>query len=410
MSAVPRPPAGPLAGVLVVDVTHVLAGSYCSLLLADMGADVVKVERPGGDDGRGRGAGDGFGPANRNKRSLVVDLATADGQEVVRRLAARADVLVENYRPGALEARGLGYDDLAALNPALVYCSISGFGTTGPERDRRGFDLVAQAMSGLMSVTGHPEAEPVKVGVPIADLNAGMFGALGVLSAYVERLRTGRGQRVDTSLLEGALAYTVWESAVYFATGEAPGPTGSAHRLTAPYEAFPTSDGWVVVGAANQATWERLAAVVGAEHLVADERFRSPWTRVKRRAELAELLAPAFASDTTAGWCARLEAAGVPAGPINDLAATWDEPQVLARGMLVEAPDAHGGTGRFIGPPAKLSATPWAVRRGVPAVGADTRAVLAEVGYAAAEIDRLLAAGVVEAPQQGQSGDGGTAR
>jgi crotonobetainyl-CoA:carnitine CoA-transferase CaiB-like acyl-CoA transferase len=397
---VPGPPAGPLAGVRVVDITHVLAGSYCSMLLADMGADVVKVERRGGDDGRGRGAADGFGPANRNKRSLVVDLATADGRAVVRRLAAQADVLVENYRPGALDARGLGYDDLVVLNPALVYCSISGFGGTGPERDRRGFDLVAQAMSGLMSVTGHAGAEPVKVGVPLADLNAGAFGALGVLSAYVERLRTGRGQRVDTSLLEGALAYTVWESAEYFATGEAPGPTGSAHRLTAPYQAFPTADGWVAVGAANQATWERLAALLGVEHLVEDERFRSPWSRVRRRAELADLLAPAFAADTTAGWCARLEQAGVPAGPINDLAGTWAEPQVLARGMLVEAPDGHGGTGRFIGPPAKLSATPWAVRRGVPAAGADTRAVLADAGYDGAEIDRLVAAGVVEAADE----------
>ncbi|MGH9209131.1 MAG: CaiB/BaiF CoA transferase family protein [Acidimicrobiales bacterium] len=385
---------GPLSGVRVLDVTHLLAGSYCSLLLADMGADVVKVERPGGDTGRGPPGADGFGPANRNKRSIVVDLQHNEGRAVAQRLADRADVLVENYRPGVLDRLGLGYETLSQRNPTLVYCSISGFGGTGPDRDRGGFDLVAQGISGLMSVTGEPDGQPVKVGVPIADLNAGTFGALGVVSAYVERLRSGRGQRVDTSLLEGALAYTVWESASFFASGVAPGATGSAHRLTAPYQAFPTADGWINIGAANQATWERLTAALGADDLGADPRFATPFHRLRNRAELAEFLAPVLATATTAVWLDRLAAAGVPAGPIYDLAQTWGDPQVLARGMLVEAPTVHG-TGRFIGPPVKLSATPWAVDRGVPAPGADTRAVLVEAGFGDDEVDRLAAARVV---------------
>ncbi|MBM3945313.1 MAG: CoA transferase, partial [SAR202 cluster bacterium] len=252
-----------LDGVRVLDCTGILAGPFCTMLLGDMGADVIKVERPGGgDDTRRMGppflGGDAvaFLMVNRNKRGIVLDLKSEDGIAVFRKLATQSDILVENLRPGAMKKLGLGYDDLKKENPGLVYCSISGFGGSGPYKDRTGFDLVAQGMSGVMSITGHPGAPPAKVGVPIADLNGGMYATYGILSAYINRLRTGQGQLVDTSLLEGALAYTVWESATYFATGQTPGPVGSAHRMTAPYQAFRTSDGYINIGAANQGTWE----------------------------------------------------------------------------------------------------------------------------------------------------------
>ena len=256
-------PTMPLEGVVVLDCTQVMAGPFCTLLLADMGADVIKVERPdGGDDSRrmgppfieGRAAA--FLAINRNKRSLALNLRSSEGKDVLKRLAKRADVMVENYRPGALERLGLGYRDISSINPSIVYCSISGFGQTGPYRERGGFDLVAQGMSGLMSVTGTPDGPPAKVGVPITDLTAGMYAAYGILSAYVHRLRTGEGQWVDTSLLEAGMAYTFWESSVYFATGQIPGPLGSAHRLSAPYQALRTRDGYLTLGAATQSTWE----------------------------------------------------------------------------------------------------------------------------------------------------------
>lgn len=387
---------GPLDGVRVLDVTHVLAGSYCSMLLADMGADVVKVERLGGDTSREGRVGDGFSPVNRNKRSIAIDLATSAGRDVARRLAATADVWVENFSPGAMDRLGLGYDDLAPLNPRLVYCSISGFGATGPYRLRRGFDLVAQGMSGIMSVTGEPGRAPVKAGVPIADLTAGMFAALGVLSAHAHSSRTGQGQFVDTSLLESALATLVWESGIYFETGAVPGPLGSAHRLSAPYQSFETADGRLNIGGANQASWERLLTALGRAELADDSRFAEPAARHAHRDELEVELSPVLRSATTEQWCERLEAAGVPCGPIYDLAQTWHDPHVVARNMMIEAPIGEI-TGRFIGPPVKLSATPWAVGRGVPAPGEHTEAVLSEAGFAAEQIAELLRAGVVAA-------------
>ena len=267
-------PTLPLGGVVVLDCTQIMAGPFCTLLLADMGADVIKVEKPeGGDDNRrmgppfiaGRSAA--FLAINRNKRSLALDLRSEKGREVFLRLVEQADVVVENFRPGAMERLGLGYRQLGEIKPSLIYCSISGFGQTGPYRERGGFDLVTQGMSGLMSVTGTPGAPPVKVGVPITDLTAGMYGAYGILSAYIHRLRTGEGQMVDTSLLEAGIAYTFWESAVYFATGEIPGPLGSAHRLTAPYQAIRTKDGYINIGAATQSTWEGLCRAIGREEL-----------------------------------------------------------------------------------------------------------------------------------------------
>ena len=288
----------------MLDLTQIMAGPYCTMMLADMGADVVKVEKPnGGDDTRRmgppfiEGESAAFLGINRNKRSIVIDLRSDSGRELAQRMARESDVLVQNFRPGSIDRMGLGYEQVREINPAIVYCTISGFGATGPYAQRGGFDLVTQGMSGLMSVTGHEGSPPVKVGVPVCDLNAGMFGAIGILTAYINRLRTGQGQHVDTSLLEGGIAYTFWESAMYFATGDVPEPKGSAHRLTAPYQAFETSDGYVNIGAANQANWERLCAAIGRDELVTDSRFIEPRDRMDNIDELVSTLEHHFRSE-----------------------------------------------------------------------------------------------------------------
>ena len=381
-------PSMPLEGVGVLDCTQIMAGPFCTLLLADMGADVVKVERPdGGDDIRrmgppfinGRSAA--FLAINRNKRSLALNLKTEEGKQVFKRLVEQADVVVENFRPGAMERLGLGYDDLAMIKPSLIFCSISGFGQTGPYRGRGGFDLVAQGMSGLMSVTGTPDGPPVKVGVPITDLAAGMYGAYGILSAYIHRLRTGEGQRVDTSLLEAGIAYTFWESSVYFATGEVPQPLGSAHRLSAPYQALRTKDGYINIGAATQSTWVSLCRAIGREELLNEPGFATSGERKQRDIELAGLLEETFRLENTRHWMEVLEEAGVPAGPIYDLHQVYTDPHVRAREMLVELEDPDMGTLKNIGIPVKLSLTPGQVRHRAPELGEHTREVLLHAGY-----------------------------
>ncbi|RZU32602.1 CaiB/BaiF CoA transferase family protein [Blastococcus saxobsidens] len=407
MSDPVRPSA--LAGVRVLDLTQVMAGAYCSMLLADMGADVIKVERPeGGDDTRrmSRGSDVELSPAfnamNRNKRGLAVDLKDPRGAEVVRRLARDADILVENFRPGLLERFGLGQEALRAENPALIYCSISGFGATGPYAGRGGYDLVAQAMSGLMSMTGEDGGAPAKVGVPICDLNAGVFAAYGVLSAYIHRLKTGEGQFVDTSLLEAGIAYTVWETAMFFATGEVARPMGSAHRLSAPYEALPTADGWIAIGAANQRNWERLCGTLGLSTLLEDPRFADNPARMKHRIELAGELATTLRRRTTAEWLEVLGAAAVPSGPLYDIEQVYADPHVQAREMVVQTVHPRMGTVRHIGSPVKLSATPSAVLRPAPLLGQHSREVLAGSGFAAAEIDELITAGVLLSTPTGE--------
>ena len=392
----------PLDGVKVLDLTQIMAGPYCTMMLGDMGADVVKVEKPnGGDDTRRmgppfiEGESAAFLGINRNKRSIVVDLRSDSGRELAQRMAKKSDILVQNFRPGALERLGLGYEQVREINPAIVYCTISGFGTTGPYAQRGGFDLVTQGLSGLMSVTGHPEGPPTKIGVPICDLNAGMFGAIGILTAYINRLRTGRGQHVDTSLLEGGIAYTFWESAMYFATGVAPEPKGSAHRLTAPYQAFRTSDGYVNVGAANQANWERLCAAIGRDEMVSDPRFVEPKDRMTNLDDLVSMLEATFAQRTSAHWLDALEAANVPAGPIYDIAQMYDDPQVQARDMMVETEHPVAGSVKNIGIPIKLSETPGRLRRPAPALGEHTDEVLQELGCSATEIEGLRSGGVV---------------
>ena len=393
----------PLDGIRVLDLTQIMAGPYCTMMLGDMGADVIKVEKPnGGDDARRmgppfiEGESAAFLGINRNKRSIVVDLRADRGRELARRMARESDILVQNFRPGAIERMGLGYEQVWELNPAIVYCTISGFGATGPYARRGGFDLVTQGMSGLMSVTGHPGAPPTKIGVPICDLNAGMFAALGILTAYINRLRTGQGQHVDTSLLEAGIAYTFWESAMYFATGDAPGPRGSAHRLTAPYQAFETSDGYVNIGAANQANWERLCAAIGRDELVSDARFAEPKDRMNNLDELVSTLEHTFAQQTSEHWLDVLESANVPAGPIYDLAQMYDDPQVRAREMVVETEHPVAGSVKNIGIPIKLSDTPGRFQRPAPTLGQHTDEVLRDLGRSDAEIESLRSERVVQ--------------
>ena len=374
----------PLAGMVALDLTQIMAGPVCTMLLADMGADVIKVEKPdGGDDTRRMGPpftggwASGFLALNRNKRSLGLNLREEAGKEVFRRLVESADVVVENFRPGVMERLGLGYEELSRIKPSLVYCSISGFGATGPYRNRGGFDLVAQGMSGLMSVTGFPDSPPAKVGVPITDISAGTQAAFGIMCAYVHALKTGEGQTVDASLMEAGIFYTIWESALYFAEGEIPGPLGSAHRVSAPYQALRTRDGYINIGAATQTTWEQFCRATGLEDLIEDERFRRPGDRKAREGELAELLESTLSRQSTEYWLELLERAEVVAGPIYNMEQVYGDAQVQAREMVVDIDDPELGTLRHIGVPVKLSETPGSIRRRAPALGEHSRGGIA---------------------------------
>ena len=392
----------PLAGMVVLDLTQIMAGPVCTMLLADMGADVIKIERPnGGDDTRRMGppyAGGlaaGFLALNRNKRSLALNLQDDRGCQVFRRLLETADVVVENFRPGVMERLGLGYAELFQDRPSLVYCSISGFGGTGPYRNRGGFDLVAQGMSGLMSITGFPDSPPAKVGVPITDISAGTLAAYGILCAYIHALKTGQGQTVDTSLLEAGIAYTIWESALYFAEGEIPGPLGSAHRVSAPYQALRTADGYINIGAATQATWEQFCRALGLENLIEDPKFKIPGDRKARESELAELLESTLSRESTAYWLELLDKAGVVAGPIYNMEQVYHDPQVQAWEMLIDLDDPELGILHNIGIPVKLSATPGRIRRRAPALGEHSVEVLQAAGFSEADVVELVNAGVV---------------
>jgi crotonobetainyl-CoA:carnitine CoA-transferase CaiB-like acyl-CoA transferase len=396
--------AGPLAGVKVLELAQIMAGPTCGMLLADLGADVVKVERvPGGDDTRTMnrpsvaGESAAFMAMNRNKRGIALNLKLPAAQEALKRMAASADVLTENYRKGALEKLGLGYEALKKVNPGLIYCSISGYGRTGPYADKGGYDLIAQGMSGLMAITGEPGGAPVKSGSPVCDINAGMLGALGVVAAYVHRLKTGEGQLVDTSLYEAGIQQTYWQSAIYFATGASPGPSGSAHILSAPYQAFRAADGWLTIGGANQANWERLVRVLGAPELVDDARFRTNADRMKNLAELTPLMNDKLKARPMRVWLAALEAEGVPCGPIQSIADMASDPHTAAREMVVELEHPRAGRTRALGLPIKLSATPGRVSRAAPLLGQHTREVLAEYGFKTAEVEALLEAGAAVA-------------
>ncbi len=391
---------GPLAGMRVIELAHIMAGPVCGLMLADMGADVIKVEKPQGDDTRRftppeiEGEAAAFMMMNRNKRGIALDLKQGAAREVLFRLIRDADVLIENYRQGTMEKLGLGYETLRASNPGLIYVEISGFGRTGPYAGRGGFDLIAQGMSGLMSITGEgPGRPPVKVGPPVSDITAGILGAMAVSAAYAHKLKTGEGQKIDTSLFEAAITQTYWQSAIALATGVSPGPMGSAHPLNAPYQAFETADGWINIGAANQANWERLIAVLGAPELNDDLRFSSNAARMAHLDELSETLNAMFRARITDEWLELLDAAGVPAGPVLSITEMHADPQTRAREMVVATQHPVAGEVETIGLPVKFSATPGGVRRHAPTLGMHTREVLAELGYETGDIERLVASG-----------------
>jgi formyl-CoA transferase len=390
-----------LAGLRVLDQTHVMAGPFCAMLLADMGAEVVKIEPPGGEAARAvdlqaaPGVPAAFLAMNRNKRGLGLDLERPEGGAIFKKLAATADVLVENYRPGVARRLGLDYDTLAAVNPRLIYCSISGFGRTGPYAGRGADDLIAQGMSGIMSATGSDAGPPVKVGVPITDLGAGLFAVFGILCALRARHVTGRGQLVDTSLFEAGLALSAWEATEYWYTGQVPRGLGTAHRLNAPYQAFRARDGHFTVGAANNNLFPRFCALLGLDHLVADSRFGTVANRLRHRTELEPLIEAVTVKQPRAHWLERCEAAGVPAGPIYSVPEALDDPHARARGMVQELTHPQAGRVKGLGNPVKMSRTPPTMVKAAPTLGEDTDAILRELGLPVSEIAALRAEGVV---------------
>lgn len=392
---------GALSGMKVVELAHIMAGPTCGLMLADLGADVIKVEKTGGGDDTRRmvppdinGESAAFLMMNRNKRGIALNLKDEKGREVLLRMIKDADVLIENYRHDTMTKLGLGYDALKEINPGLIYCELSGFGRSGPYAERGGFDLIAQGMSGLMAITGEgPDGPPVKVGAPVSDITAGIIAAMGVLAAYAHKQKTGEGQRVDTSLLEAAITHTYWQSAICFATGQSPGAMGSAHPLNAPYQAFQTSDGWITVGAANQANWERLLRVIDAVELADDPRFAVNAGRMENLKTLESLLNEKFVTRTSAEWLSMLEAEGVPAGPVLSIAEMHADPHVAARQMTPETEHPIAGAVKTIGLPVKLSKTPGGVHRPAPLLGQHTNEILLEHGYSESEINELTASG-----------------
>ncbi len=394
---------GPLAGMRVLELAQIMAGPTAGMMLADMGADVIKVEKlPGGDDSRTyreprvNGVSAPFLILNRNKRGIALNLKHPKGREVLLRMVRDADVLTENYRLGTLEKLGLGYDVLAQVNPGLIYCAVSGYGRTGPYADKGGFDLIAQGFAGLMSITGEPGGPPAKTGNSVADINAGILAVVGVCAAYAHKLKTGRGQIVDTSLMEAALQQTYWHAAIYFATGESPGPTGSAHVLTAPYQAFKAKDGWINIGGANQANWERIAEVLGHPEWRDDPRFRTNSDRMRNLDALVAAMNAVLATRTRAEWIEAFDAAGVPVGPVHSIGEALAHPQTHARGMVVELVHPQAGPTKALGCPLHFSETPTSIDRPAPLLGEHTREVLREYGYSDEQIDALAAEGAIE--------------
>ncbi|MBS0640922.1 MAG: CoA transferase [Acetobacteraceae bacterium] len=390
----------PLTGTRILDLTRVLSGPFCTALLGDMGADVIKVEAPEGDSVRRQGAiRDGFSgyfaQFNRNKRSIVLDLRKPAAKEVLARLVTQSDALVENFRPGVLERMGFSDARLHELQPRLVITSINGFGSDGPYRDRPAFDFIAQAMSGFMSVNGGPDDPPLRSGLPISDLIAGLYAALTIAAAVPHARATGRGQRTEVSLTNGLVSMLAYIATNYFVTGQVPARSGNDHPIAAPYGLFATRDGQIALAPPDDAFFGRLADALGIPDLKTDPHYATQEARVAHRAQINAIVGGKLAVNTTAHWVETLNAAGVPCGPVLDVPAVFQDPQILAQQMLMEVPHPAIGPVRMLGFPMKFSATPCAVRRTAPGLGEHTDAVLAELGYGVAEREALRAGGAV---------------
>jgi formyl-CoA transferase len=389
-----------LAGLRVLDVTQVMAGPFCAMILADLGADVIKIEPPSGDStrqmpGAVRGDSPSFNAVNRGKRSVVINLKMKEGRDVLMRLARSSDILIENYRPGVMTALGVGYEQVAPLNPRLIYASISGYGHSGPARNKGGFDLIAQGVAGIMSVTGEPGGPPMKAGVPLTDLGAALFALVGILAAVESRHHTGVGQHVDTSLVDAGVALSVWEATEYFSGTGVPAPMGSGHRMNAPYQAIRCADGYITIGAANERLFRRLCDVLGHPEWAHAPEFADNAGRVRNRADLAQRIESITIQQPRGHWLAFFEQNDIPCGPINDYAQVFADPQVIARDMIVEVEHPTLGHLRTLGSPIKMTATPPDVSRRAPLLGEHTDDVLMESGFADAEIAALRRIGAI---------------
>jgi crotonobetainyl-CoA:carnitine CoA-transferase CaiB-like acyl-CoA transferase len=393
----------PLQGMKVIDVSQVLAGPYCTMVLGDMGADVIKIEKfPKGDDTRTMGPfinGEScmYMMVNRNKRGMCINLKSEEGKYILYELIKSADVFVENFRPGVTKKLGIDYDTLKSFNPSLIYCSISGYGQTGPYRNKGGFDIMAQGFSGIMDMTGERNGKPVKVGIAIHDIAAAQTALQSILAAYIHRLKSGEGQYIDVSLVDSGLAWTVWEAAAYFGSGEVPVRTGTAHRVSAPYQGFRTKDGFILIGAANQKLWETFCLyVVKKPEWLEDERFLTNSLRAKHVDELTEMIEKVLINHDSKYWLELLDKYGIPSGPIYSYDQTLADPHVQARDMILEYTHPVGGKMKTLGFPAKLSETPCQLTRPAPLLGQHNEEILQELGYTDADIESLRQRGIIK--------------
>ena len=394
---------GPIAGVRVLELAQIMAGPACGLMLADLGAEVIKIEKTaGGDDTRKflppdiNGESAAFMMMNRNKKGLALNLKEQEGINIFKKMVEQSDVVIENFRKGTLEKLGIGYEDLKKINPKIILCEISGYGRTGPYADKGGFDLVAQGMSGLMSITGESsDKPPMKVGAPLTDITAGILGATGVLAALINRDKTGKGQRVDTSLYEAGIVHTYWQSAIAGATGKSPGPLGSAHPLTAPYQAFKTKDNWITIGASNQNNWMNLLNAIERVDLQEDDRFKDNNSRMKNLEALAPILQEELLKKTSNEWIKIFDEKGLPCGPINSITEMQNDPHTLDRKMVIEVDNKKAGKSKAIGMPIKFSDTNANTEIGAPNFGQHTDEILIQFGYSAEQIKDYKDKGIV---------------
>ena len=394
---------GPIAEVRVLELAQIMAGPACGLMLADLGAEVIKIEKTaGGDDTRKflppdiNGESAAFMMMNRNKKGLALNLKEQEGINIFKKMVEQSDVVIENFRKGTLEKLGIGYEDLKKINPKIILCEISGYGRTGPYADKGGFDLVAQGMSGLMSITGESsDKPPMKVGAPLTDITAGILGATGVLAALINREKTGKGQRVDTSLYEAGIVHTYWQSAIAGATGKSPGPLGSAHPLTAPYQAFKTKDNWITIGASNQNNWMNLLNAIERVDLQEDDRFKDNNSRMKNLEALAPILQEELLKKTSNEWIKIFDEKGLPSGPINSITEMYNDPHTLDRKMVIEVDNKKAGKSKAIGMPIKFSETNANTEIGAPNFGQHTDEILIQFGYSAEQIKDYKDKGIV---------------